>query len=96
MPVAATATTVYTFRSEERRRLRRMRVDITGLANGANTIPHGIVQPNNQSVGSTPKDEVVELTSNVAVHRTQAADATNLYYTVDSGAGTTISVYVTV
>jgi hypothetical protein len=30
------------------------------------------------------------------VHRTQAADATNLYYTVDSGSGTTISVLVTV
>jgi hypothetical protein len=47
-------------------------------------------------VGQTPKEEIVLLTSNVAVHRTQAADATNLYYAVDSGSGTTLSVYVTV
>ena len=76
--------------------MRRIRLDITGLASGANTIPHGIVAPNNQAVGQTPKDELVLLTSYVAVHRTQAADATNLYYTVDSGSGTTISVLVTV
>ena len=39
---------------------------------------------------------MVLLTSTVAVHRAQPADATNLYYTVDSVSGTTMSVYVTV
>lgn len=96
MAASATYTTLYTYRLDRRQLVRMIRVDVTGLANGANTIPHGIVAPNNQSVGQTPKDETVLLTSSVSVHRTQAADATNLYYTVDSGSGTTISVYVTV
>ena len=96
MSATATYNTLFTFRLDRRQLVRRVRVDIAGLASGANTIPHGIMAPNNQSVGQTPKDEQVMLTSNVGVHRTQAADATNLYYTVDSGTGTTISVYVTV
>jgi hypothetical protein len=96
MSASATYTTLYTFRLERRQLVRRIRVDITGLASGANTIPHSIVTPNNQAVGQTPKEEIVLLTSNVAVHRTQTADSTNLYYTVDSGSGTTISVYLTV
>jgi hypothetical protein len=96
MSASATYTTLYTFRLERRQLVRRIRVDISGLASGANTIPHNIVAPNNQAVGQTPKEEIVLLTSNVAVHRTQAADSTNLYYTVDSGSGTTISVYLTV
>jgi hypothetical protein len=96
MSASATSTTLFTFRLDRRQLVRRVRVDVTGLASGANTIPHGIVAPNNQAAGQTPKEEIVLLTSNVAVHRTQAADATNLYYTVDSGTGTTISVYVTV
>ncbi len=96
MAASATFTTLFTYRLDRRQLVRRIRVDITGLANGANTIPHGIVAPNNPAVGQMPKEEIVLLTSNVAVHRTQPADATNVYYTVDSGAGTTISVYVTV
>ena len=96
MSAAATYTTLFTYRLDRRQLVRRIRVDITGLASGVNTIPHSIVAPNNSSAGQSPKEEIVLLTSNVAVHRTQAADATNLYYTVDSGAGTTISVYVTV
>ena len=96
MAASATYTTLYTFRLDRRQLVRRIRVDVTGLGSGANTIAHGIVAPNNPSVGQTPKDELVLPTSYVAVHRTQPADATNLYYTVDSGSGTTISVYVTV
>ena len=96
MPVAATYTTLFTFRLDRRQLVRRIRVDVTGLASGANTIPHGITAPNNSSVGQTPKEEIFLPTSVVVAHRTQAADATNLYYTVDSGAGTTASVYVTV
>ena len=96
MSASATSTTLFTFRLDRRQLVRRVRVDVTGPASGANTIPHGIVAPNNPSAGQAPKEESVLLNSNVAVHRTQAADATNLYYTVDSGTGTTISVYVTV
>jgi hypothetical protein len=96
MAASATFTTIYQYREERRRLYRRIRVDITGLASGANTIPHGITNRENAAVGATPIDEQVLLTSNVAVHRTQAADATNLYYTVDAGSGATISVYLTV
>jgi hypothetical protein len=96
MSASATYTTLYSFREERRRLYRRVRVDITGLANGANTIAHGIAKRESFAQGAVPIEEVVLLTSNVAVHRTQAADATNLYYTVDSGSGTTFSVYVTV
>ncbi len=96
MSAAATYTTLYSFREERRRLYRRIRVDITGLQTGANTIAHGITKREAPSQGAVPIDEQVLLTSSVAVHRTQAADATNLYYTVDSGAGTTISVFVTV
>jgi hypothetical protein len=35
-------------------------------------------------------------TSVVVGHETSAPDATNLYWTVDSGSGTTISIWVTV
>ena len=96
MAASATYTTLYSFREERRRLYRRVRVDITGLASGANTIAHGITKREIPAQGAAPIDEQILLTSNVAVHRTQAADGTNLYYTVDSGSGTTISVYVTV
>ena len=96
----ATATIVspdpFTFRSERRVHLRRMKVNITSLSNGANTVAHGLVQPNNPSLGATPKDVNYVPTSALVFHETQAADATNIYITVDSGAGTTMTVYVTV
>jgi hypothetical protein len=96
MAASGTPTTLYSFREERRRLYRHIRVDITGLQTGANTIAHGITERENPALGAVPIDEQVLLTSSVAVHRTQAADATNLYYTVDSGSGTTISVFVTV
>jgi hypothetical protein len=96
MSVGATATTLYSFRDDRRRLFRRVRVDVTGLANGANTIPHGITTRERPLTGAVPIEEHALATSAVDAHRTQAADDTNLYYTVDSGAGTTISVYVTV
>jgi len=96
MAASATFTTLYSFREDRRRLYRRVRVDVTGLASGANTIAHGLTKRESPAQGAAPIEEQVLLTSNVAVHRTQAADATNLYYTVDSGSGTTISVYVTV
>lgn len=95
MAVSGTPTTLYSFREERRRLYRRIRVDITGLQTGANTIAHGITKREAPSQGAVPMEEQVLLTSNVAVHRTQPADATNLYFTVDSGSGTTISVFVT-
>ena len=96
MSASATNTTLYSFREDRRRLYRRIRIDVTGLAAGANTIAHGITRREAPSQGATPLDEQALATSSVGVHRTQAADSTNLYYTVDSGSGTTMSVYVTV
>jgi hypothetical protein len=96
MPASATYKTYLSFRDNLGRLRRCIRVDITGLANGANTIAHGITQPNQPSVGATPKDEFFVPTSAVTAHCTQFADATNLYYTIDAGAGTTASVFLVV
>jgi hypothetical protein len=96
MAASATYTTLYSFREDRRRLYRRIRVDIAGLVSGANTVAHGITKREAPTQGASPIEEQALLTSNVAVHRTQAADSTNLYYTVDSGSGTTVSVFVTV
>jgi hypothetical protein len=71
-----------------------VRLDVIGLTAGANVIPHGLLSTSQGAV--TIQSEDVELTSYVAVHKTQPGDSTNLYYTVDAGAGTTISVWVIV
>jgi len=96
MAASATCTTLYSFREERRRLYRRVRVDITGLASGANTIAHGIKKRENPAAGAPLIEEDLQPTSSVVVHQTQPGDATNLYYTVDSGAGTTVSIFVTV
>jgi hypothetical protein len=79
---------------DNRKRMRLIRLDVVGLANGANVIPHGLLSQQ-QGVVTIQKEEVV-LTSYVVVHETQPGDSTNLYYTVDAGVGTTISVWVVV
>ena len=76
------------------RRWRMVRLDITGLSAGANIIPHGLLTTSQDLV--TIQREDVLLTSAVAVHQTQPGDSSNLYYTVDSGAGGTISIWVMV
>ncbi len=77
---------------DHRRRWRQIRLDITGLTAGDNVIPHGLTSLQGGAV--TIERENALLTSDVQVHQTQPGDSTNLYYTVDSGAGTTISVWV--
>jgi hypothetical protein len=79
---------------DHRRRWRQVRLDITGLEAGGNTIPHGLLSQQ-QAAAGIQREEVL-LTSAVAVHQTKPGDSTNLYYTVDSGAGTTISIWVVV
>ena len=81
---------------DARRKYRMVRLDITGLSAGPNVIPHGLTPTNNPASGASIKREDVLLTSAVQVHQTQPGDTTNLYYTVDSGAGTTVSVWVMV
>jgi hypothetical protein len=96
MSVAATMGNEYTLKDWNfNRKFRRVQLLVTGLANGANTIPHGLKSPNsNPPAGVVPKEAIYVPTSAVVGH--EAADATYVYYTVDSGAGTTMSVWVTV
>ena len=96
MSVAATNTTLYSFRLDRRQLVRRIRIDVTGASSAAMTIAHGITKRENPAAGAVPIEESLLPTSAFVGHRTQAADATNIYYTGDSGAGTTFSVYVTV
>jgi hypothetical protein len=81
---------------DHRKRFRRVKLLVTGLGAGANTIPHGLTQPNNPSAGAIPREVVFQKTSDITGYETQDADATNLYFTQTAGAGTTLSVYVTV
>jgi hypothetical protein len=73
------------------------RLDITGLSLGPNVIPHHL---SSIAVGWMPSSgakiwrEDVLLTSDIQVHQTQPADSTNLYYTMDAGPGSTVSVWV--
>ncbi len=93
MSASATVGKEFTYMGwDHRRRFRQIRLDITGLAAGPNVIPHGLVTA--QQGPATFQREDVLLTSALQVHQTQPGDSTNLYYTVDSGAGTTISVWV--
>lgn len=65
--------------------LRQAKLAISGLASGANTVPHGLP--------ATPRKVEIEPTSAGGFHETQAADATNIYLTAD-GSGATCNVYV--
>jgi hypothetical protein len=79
---------------DHRRRWRQIQLAVTDLQSGANTIPHGLKTTSQNPVAI--QQENVLLTSAVQVHQTQPGDSTNLYYTVDSGTGTTITVTVVV
>ena len=97
MSASATYTTLFTFRLDRRQLVRRIRVDITGLASGANTIPHGIVAPNNQSVGQTPKEEArsAHFERSRASHASGRRDQSCITPSIPE-AGRRSSVYVTV
>jgi hypothetical protein len=92
MSVSAVIGKEYSFQGANQSTFRIARVDISGLSLGPNVIPH----PVRTSVGgpiNIQREEVL-LTSAIQVHQTQPGDASNLYYTVDAGPGTTISVGV--
>lgn len=58
---------------DHRRRWRMVRLDITGLAAGPNTIPHGLASQQQGKV--TIEREDVLLSSAVQVHQTQPGSA---------------------
>jgi hypothetical protein len=67
---------------------------VTGLTtNGNNSVPHGLTDGKGNAV--TPLQISIEPTSNNNFWEYQAADSTNIYIGVGTGAGTTITIYVT-
>lgn len=59
---------------------RRAKLTITGLAEGANTVPHGLPY--------TPHSPIFRPGANGLWGETAVADATNLYITVGTGGAT--------
>ncbi len=85
--MAITVTPSYEYLSQtlEGAYIRKAKLTITGLASGANTVPHGLP--------AIPIRLVIEPTSAGGFHETQPADQTNVYITAD-GSGTSCNIYV--
>ncbi len=84
MAVSATNAYLYAFRSQDGALIRVARIDVTGLAIGNNTVPHGL--------GVKPLAVGIEPTGNATFYEYQAVDATNVY--INASAAVTCSVYV--
>jgi hypothetical protein len=91
MAIGTTNNNLYSFREADGPPLRALRIDVTGLAAGNNTVAHGL--KDGAGNGVAPKTVGIEPTSNGTFWEYQAADATNVYVGV-AGTGTTISIYV--
>ncbi len=91
MAIGTTNNSLYVFDLLDGPRMRLVRIDVTGLASGTNTVPHGL--KDQAGNGIVPKSVGIEPTSNGTFYEYQAADATNVYIGV-AGAGTTASIYV--
>lgn len=91
MAIGTTNNNLYQFDLLDGPRIRMVRVDVTGLAAGNNTVPHGLKDQNGGGVA--PKTVGIEPTSAATFYEYQPADTTNIYVGV-SGAGTTCSIYV--
>ena len=85
MPIAVNAVNAYTGRTERSVRIRRAVLQVTGLAGGNNSVPHGLPK--------APRVVNIEPTSTGPFVEYQAADATNIYINA-GGTGTTCNVTV--
>jgi hypothetical protein len=66
---------------------------VTGLTvSSTNNVPHGLTDGKGNAV--TPLTVSLEPTSNNQFWEASAADSTNIYVGVGSGAGTTMNIYV--
>ncbi|PYV31448.1 MAG: hypothetical protein DMG22_16935 [Acidobacteria bacterium] len=92
MAIGTTNVNLYSFREADGPPLRAVRIDVTGLASGNNTVPHGL--KDQAGNGVVPKSVGIEPTSNGTFYEYQAADATSVYVNVGVGTGTTCSIYV--
>ena len=94
--MAITVTPTYQFfeQAQTGQYLKYAKLTVTGLtASANNSVPHGLTDGKGNAV--TPVQVDIEPTSNNNFWEYQAADATNVYVGVGSGAGTSIQVYVT-
>ena len=92
MAIGVTKVNLFGFRTHEGVFLKSARLDVTGIVVGANTVPHGLKDRNGN--GIAPLTVGIEPTSTVPPYETSAADATNIYITGPTSAGTTCSIYV--
>jgi hypothetical protein len=88
MAVNVQQQNITTYRDENGRLLRWTKLVITGLAAGANTVPHGLI-----GVAVAPWLATLDPASAGGFHQTQAADSTNLYISAD-GSGTAVDAIV--
>jgi len=85
MAIAVTTVNAYVDRTERSVRVRHAVLQVTGLASGNNTVPHGLPK--------TPRAVNIEPNSGGPFNEYQAADATNLYLNA-GGSGTACNVTV--
>jgi len=85
MAIAVTTVNTYVDRTERSVRIRHAVLQVTGLASGNNTVPHGLPK--------TPRSVNIEPNSAGPFNEYQTADATNLYINA-GGSGTTCNVTV--
>ena len=86
MAIGVTAANAYTDRTERSVRIRHCVLQVTGLANGHNTVPHGLPK--------TPRVVNLEDTSaGGPFSEYQAADATNVYVN-NAGSGSACNITV--
>jgi hypothetical protein len=73
--------------------VKNAKLAVTGLTTSANnSVPHGLTDGKGNAV--TPITVSLEPTSNNQFWEYQAADSTNIYVGVGSGAGVTVNIYV--
>jgi hypothetical protein len=73
--------------------VKNAKLSVSGLTvSGNNSVPHGLTDGKGNAV--TPITVSIEPTSNNNFYEYQAADSTNIYVGVGSGAGTSCSIYV--
>jgi hypothetical protein len=73
--------------------VKNAKLNVTGFTvSGNNTVPHGLTDGKGNAV--TPITVSIEPTSNNNFYEYQAADSTNIYVGVGSGAGTSCNIYV--
>jgi hypothetical protein len=73
--------------------IKNAKLSVSGLTTGGNnTVPHGLNDGKGNAV--TPITVSIEPASNNNFYESQAADSTNIYVGVGSGAGTSCNIYV--